>query len=97
LISVALPVATGDAQRTEMLGATLGALLVSTLKGEYASFEGDSSYVCGLLDGTYVPRETFFYNCLELCRDFLCGKNWKAQWISREYNSVCDSLARQAV
>jgi hypothetical protein len=77
-MEVALPVRAIDAQRTEMMGATIGALLASLLFGDYLVFEGDSAYVCGLLDGTYVPRDTFFYNCLELCRDFLHPRHFKA-------------------
>lgn len=80
-----------------MLGATLGALLASTISGKYITFEGDSAYVCGLLDGTYVPRETFFFNCLELTRDFLKLCHWIARWIPREQNGMCDALARRAV
>lgn len=86
-----------DAQRTEMMGATLGALLASTLTGEYITFEGDSAYVCGLLEGTYVPRETFFFNCLELSKDILQPRHISATWIPREENGTCDALARRAV
>jgi ribonuclease HI len=80
-----------------MLGATLGALLTSVMDSEYIVFEGDSAYVCGLLDGTYTPRETFFFNCLELSKDLLGSRFWRAEWISREHNTVCDALARRAV
>jgi hypothetical protein len=69
-----------------MLGATVGALLVSIIGGTYVSFEGDSAYVCGLLDATYTARETFFYNCIELVKDLLHPRHWQSQWISREYN-----------
>lgn len=77
-----------------MLGASLGALIISILGGDYIHFEGDSAYVCGLLDATYAPRETFFYNCMELTRDFLGDRHWTAKWISRDFNTKCDQLAR---
>lgn len=81
---------TKDAQRTEMMGATIGALIVSLLPGKYVTFEGDSAYICGLLNGTYFPRETFFYNCVELSRDFLTYWHVRASWISRALNGDCD-------
>lgn len=86
LAEFAVPVRAIDSQRTEMLGATLGALLVSILGGTQVYFEGDSSYVCGLLDASYTPRDTFFYNCMEIVRDLLHQKHWTANWISREFN-----------
>jgi ribonuclease HI len=76
------------------MGATLGAMIVSLLPGDYVDFEGDSAYVCGLISSTYFPRETFFYNCLELIKDFLADRFINAKWIPREENGICDSLAR---
>ena len=61
-----------------MMGACLGGLLASTIGGKYILFKGDSSYVCGLLDGTYAPRESFFYNCVELLRDCTSFKHFTA-------------------
>lgn len=90
MAEISVPVRTVDAQRTEMIGATLGALLVSVLGGDYVHFEGDSAYVCGLLDFTYSPRDMFFYNCVELTKDFLCHRHWSAKWISRDFNGKCD-------
>ena len=59
--------------------------------------EGDNEYVCGLLNGNYMPAEMFFYNCMEVSRDFLNGKQFSSKWIPRELNSICDGLAKLAV
>ena len=98
IASFSLPTKTKDAQRTEMLGPTFGALICSTFTGRHFRVEGDSSYVMGLLGRQYLPNDMFLFNCLELIRDLLgAGKFIDPSWIPRANNSVCDALARQAV
>jgi hypothetical protein len=79
-----------------MLAATVGALAASIIHAKYIYFEGDSSYICGLLGGIYNPSDMFFYNCLEVAKDLLHPAFIHASWISRNLNGVCDSLARTA-
>lgn len=71
IASFSVPTKTKDAQRTEVLGPTLAALVSSTMAGGQFWIEGDSQYVIGLLDKRYLPNDMFLYNCVELVRDLM--------------------------
>ena len=50
----------------------------------------------GLLDHSWCPQDIFFFNCIELTRDILTGWVYRAIWVPRNQNVICDALARQA-
>lgn len=55
-------------------------------------------YIIGLLNKDYMANDAFLFSCAELMFDLLGEGRWyKASWISREHNGVCDGLARDAV
>lgn len=97
IATFSVPTKTTDAQRTEVLGPTLAALLVATMEGQRFWVEGDSQYVIGLLNWEYLSRDLFLYTCTELVSDVLYRKAFfRYTWIPREQNGTCDILAKQA-
>ena len=70
---------------------------MSTLDPAKVVIEGDSKYVIGLLTRKWTPKESFFLNSTQLCLDYLHAWERSIQWIPREENTICDTLARQAV
>lgn len=92
-----VPLTVKDAQRAEMCGPTLGALLLSTLPPAQVVIEGDSKYIIGLLNRKWPPKESYFMNATQLCLDQLKGWEKCCTWIPRDLNSTCDALARAAV
>jgi hypothetical protein len=58
-------------------------------------FKGDSAYVIGLLSREFYSDDIFLYNSVSLVEDLL-GINfpYRAEWISRNDNSICDRLAK---
>lgn len=51
----------------------------------------------GLLNREHWATDFFLYSCVELAGDVLGSRQYRAQWISRDENTVCDGLARSAV
>lgn len=85
IATFSVPTKTVDAQRTEILGPTLAALIVATMDGQRFWVEGDSQYVIGLLNREYLSRDLFLYTCAELVSDVLQRKAFfKYKWIPRE-------------
>ena len=42
-------------------------------------------------------RDVFLFNCVQLAFDVTHGWERLGKWISRDENTLCDSLAREAV
>ena len=95
---LAIPTKTTDAQRTEALGPALACLFIAHLFFENVDFFGDSKYVVGLLNREFLSVDYFLSSCIELVTDLLAKqKHFKATWIPRAQNTICDALARSAV
>ena len=97
LCSISVPVLASDATRCEALGPVLISMLVARLGGRCLHLKGDSKYVCGLLDNVHRTVDIQLYNCAQLVKDVLATWCVEVEWIPRDQNSRCDSLARAAV
>ncbi len=76
------------------MGPPLALLLLSLLPQGGVRIEGDSSYVVGVLDGRYLPKDVFLFNCSQMAIDLAGDRGITSSWIKRDLNAVCDGLAR---
>ena len=94
VVKASVPVTASDAQRTEALGPPLAMLLLQLLPMGGGRIEGDSQYIMGVLDGRYLPKDVFLYNCSQMTIDLTGNRGLAASWIQRDLNEICDGLAR---
>lgn len=67
-------------------------------RGEFLEVRGDSRLVVNQVNGSWACNKEHLRKLRERCLQFLeeLADDWRACWIPREENTVCDALSRKA-